>query len=137
MKQLLGVLGFAAAVWLVCAGFLLLMTMAAGAQPHDLQDPNHWYDRDCCDTRDCVPVDKTEFKPNGVTVFHTKKFGKVTVRPDKWGELARANRLRPSKDSGFHVCVVTFYGDGMGEGDEMGIGSGEKYVRCIYAPGGG
>lgn len=133
MKQLLGVLGFAATIWLVCAGFLLLMTYAAGAQEHNLQDPNHWYDRDCCDTRDCVPVLKTEFRADGTTLFHTKKFGIVTVKQGKWGELARVKKLRPSKDSGFHVCVVTFYGDVMGERQ----GEPEKYVRCIYAPGGG
>ena len=115
--------------------FLLLMlgTRVRAQAPHDLGDPNHWYDRDCCDTRDCVPVLKTEFLADGRTIFHTKKFGKVTVKADKWGELARVKKLRPSKDSGFHVCVVTFYGDVMGERQ----GDPEKFVRCIYAPGGG
>ena len=128
-KEILQVVG-----WVALAVFVLLVWFeAARAQEHNLQDPNHFYDRDCCDTRDCVPVLKTEFKPDGTTLFYTKKFGVVTIKQSKWGELARVKKLRPSKDSGFHVCVVTFYGDHF---NERG-GEPEKFVRCVYAPGGG
>lgn len=121
-------------VWRVCLGLalwlavaLLVLFFSSLAYAHD------WYDKDCCDTRDCVPVTKVESKPGGLTLFHTKKFGIVKLQQERWSELAKANRLRPSKDSGFHICVVTFYGDFMGsEGAQP-----EQYVRCVYGPGGG
>lgn len=92
---------------------------------------HEWYDRDCCDDKDCTPVKKMEFRDNGDTILYTDMFAPITIRQTWWAQAAKStNRrpLRPSMDSGWHVCAIQFR-----DSDEKPI----HFVRCLYTPAGG
>lgn len=68
-----------------------------------------WYDKDCCDERDCRPATPEEVQvvPNGFTVRY-----KGMVR-----NFSRTE-FRPSQDGRYHICVTPVI------------------IRCLYVPGG-
>ena len=136
-KEVLKVIAFVALSVFFLALAMSVFSEVAGAQEHNLKDPNHWYDRDCCDTKDCTRVEKMEFKPNGDTIVYTKMFSPITIPAKWWGLAAHPNayngrpRLRPSKDNDFHICAFQYrYGSGASQ-------TLKHHVRCMYAPAGG
>lgn len=76
---------------------LLLVALFALIAWFTLSSPAHghdWYDRDCCDTRDCHPIDaaRVQIVQDGYLLD-----GKWLYT---WGE----NGLRPSQDGGYSTC---------------------------------
>jgi hypothetical protein len=97
-------------VGLVCfAVFVFLMTSWA-TYGHS------WYDRDCCDDKDCRPSPPGEITvvPGGYE-FRLNGTGKVHF----YG-IGDAH-LRLSQDGKFHACVIHY----------------SDFPRCIYVIGGG
>lgn len=129
MYQLLKVIGAALVCWCIAALFLVVVMSAAYS--------HEWYDKDCCDDKDCTRVERMEFKPNGDTVVYTKMFKPITLSQQWWGLAAQQNayngkpRLRPSKDSDYHICAVQFkyLTDAQPKVSH--------HVRCLYVPAGG
>jgi hypothetical protein len=113
--------------------FFVLLTLAVVQEVK----AHEWYDRDCCDAKDCTPVTKMEFKSNGDTILYTKMFEPITIQEKWWGQAAQPHayngrpRIRPSMDSGFHVCAVQFKYLTDAEPKVF------HHVRCLYAPAGG
>lgn len=103
---------------LLALGGALIAIMAAmaligGASPvgaqemHDLHDPGHWYDPECCSLRDCAPV------PWGA-VQETREGYMVSLGPGDHflvdgqfeEHIAHGDRrIRESRDGDWHVCL--------------------------------
>lgn len=80
-----------------------------------------WYDRDCCDDRDCRPATPQEVKvtPEGFLVTVTL-FGKTESKFFPKNDP----KVRMSQDGRFHVCVANY-------------GTAVFSWYCLYVPGGG
>lgn len=91
----------------------LFMSAAHAEQPAQPAMPPHihgvtvpdWYDRDCCDNRDCHPVDdqkeiEAETYLDQPTFRYTPRDGSPSVLFPK-----NSTKWRPSQDERFHVCV--------------------------------
>ena len=79
-----------------------------------------WYDKDCCDIRDCAPVIKRE-KVKGGWVLQTK-FG-VAFLPQRVLDMpeSKSISIRQSQDLKWHACIVY---------DE----TGDAFLKCVYLP---
>lgn len=82
--------------------------------------PHSWYDRDCCDDRDCRPAapDEVQVNPTGYLVTVTID-GFTASKQFRKDESA----VRMSQDGRYHVCVQRF-------GQSISF-------YCLYVPGGG
>lgn len=81
---------------------------------HPATDGAHWYDRSCCDTRDCEPVEAGAIMPEagGFRVRYLTSDGVVAE-----GFLPFSSTgIRPSRDGLEHACAI-----------------GAR-VMCIYLP---
>lgn len=89
---------------LMCLAILLLIGLTREAGAHE------WYDEECCNELDCRPAheDEVELRPGG---YWVERIGLVSFTDE---------RLRPSRDGEFHVCIVE---------TEMGI-----FLTCLYVP---
>lgn len=67
-----------------------------GAQSHE------WYDHDCCNTKDCYMVQDDEVGESAKGEW--KHFPTGATFKDEIG----MKRIRPSKDSHFHVCISKY-----------------------------
>lgn len=98
-----------------CAGMMLAAVL-------DKAYPHSWYDRDCCDDKDCRPArpDEVVTVPGGFL---------VTVTMDAVTETHFFTKgdpkVRFSQDGRFHVCV-----------NHYGKGTPLSWY-CLYVPGGG
>jgi len=81
------------------------------------QHQHMWYDKKCCDNKDCAPVIKMVRHPNNTGWIVTTKQTTGFVS-DEFIE----KEAKPSKDGQWHACII------MGEFEE------DKYVRCVYKP---
>lgn len=105
------------------AALILLLLAAPVAKPaerptvdmhqkHDVNDPDHWYDRFCCSLEDCRPISDED-------VVLTKKgyslFGGKYIIPYK------DTRIKISQDGKYHAC-------------ERAGEWGESYIQCLYVP---
>lgn len=92
---------------LVLAAVLCLTPLPAMADelPRGLghpKDGSHWYDRQCCDNRDCEEVEAGAIvrMPNGIKIKFRSSRGHVAEGFIPWG----ASGLRASQDGREHVC---------------------------------
>lgn len=94
--------------------FLFFLFFSFNAYAHS------WYDKDCCDNRDCAPVIKRE-KVKGGWVLQTK-FG-VAFLPQKLLDNPENKivSIRQSQDLFWHACIIH---------DE----TGDSFVKCVYLP---
>lgn len=82
---------------------LLLLAAVCFAQPHQhihgVTVPD-WYDPDCCDRRDCFPVEDSKdlefLQLGGIPAIRYKKTYMFMQNSTKW---------RKSQDERFHVCI--------------------------------
>lgn len=91
---------------------LLIMTAPVLAQEriprglgHPMDGDEHWYDRSCCDRRDCEPVEPggVVLLENGdVRVRYWSSAGRLAERLFKKGEMG----IRQSKDNRDHACEI-------------------------------
>jgi hypothetical protein len=100
------------AVAALVAAFVFLAPVLAHAQeriPKGLGHPGagqpHWYDRSCCDMRDCEPVEEGAVTPldNGgyFVRYHTSN-GFIVERLFKRG----SSGIKQSKDGKDHACAI-------------------------------
>lgn len=83
-------------VIIVLLGALALIQTASG---------HGWYDAECCSESDCREVDDTDVVESADGVWKHLPTGKLFSK----------DKVRPSKDSHFHVCI-----------------SAAGIARCIY-----
>jgi len=116
------------AIWLswflifAFAGSLLalILTRPAGAQPHDMTDPGHWYPIECCNALDCAPVDQV-----GHLASENGGLPHLIVRSKHGTVMVPATfPRRESKDGRMHVC--------MRPNDD----NGGRRLICLFMPGG-
>ena len=93
------------AIVLVVVAFFLLVNYAFG---HD------WYDNECCNDKDCSPVDYSEVQEHSD--------GSITFRHCHFP--ASSHRIRKSKDGEWHVCIAPLGPDNNSTG----------YCYCVYKP---
>ena len=87
--------------------FLAGVIIASPAIAHD------WYDKGCCDDRDCHPEQgRVVSTPKGYLV-------------ERLGELVPygSKKIRRSQDKRFHTCEYPYTYD-------------QSTIRCLYVPGG-
>jgi len=96
---------------------VVLLVTFTSANAHE------WYDHDCCDKNDCVPVDRID-RFDHYQIWHTKKYGKTRVEVDQIG-TQDFFQTRASKDAKYHLCAFTW----------AESGKVETRIRCIYVPG--
>lgn len=92
---------------IVVASFIILFAMTAPGWSHG------WYDRWCCDDKDCAEVIDQQETGHG-DIIVTSKHGTVTIPVTM--------ERKPSQDGKFHVC--------------MRRGSWKMVAICYYVPGG-
>lgn len=68
----------------------LCFVFAVPASAHD------WYDSDCCNKKDCHPVQHDEVYEDKEGVWHYKKY------------TFKGEGVRASKDAFFHVCLPEY-----------------------------
>ena len=77
---------------------LFLASMVRGEEPHvHGQTVPDWYDKDCCDNRDCRPVAKHD-EPEAIMHGNEPAYrfhGLIFIR----------KQFRKSQDERFHVCI--------------------------------
>lgn len=79
---------------------LWFATMPTNAQHlHDPQHPDHWYDLDCCDLRDCRPIDESEVRITPEGYVWTNETGSYVFPHD-------STSLRWSRDGQYHGCEI-------------------------------
>lgn len=103
----------AAAVLVLMAGSALAQDLPRGlGHP---QDGSHWYDRACCDDRDCEQIEPGAITRTdaGLVILYRSSRGHVARGFIRWG----ATGIRPSQDGKEHGCS---YPDGR--------------VPCAYLP---
>jgi hypothetical protein len=96
-----------------CIGFLVRPALA---QPtHDPNDPNHWYEAECCSLQDCKPMTPAEyfFDDGEIVIVET-------------GERFPLDALRNSQDGSFHRCAGLI--------TKKTLIKGLPPRVCIYAP---
>lgn len=105
-------------VILVCVAGIALAQVTSHDELHDLNDPGHWYDPWCCNTKDCAPIPDhaVEATDDGWLVtlqpgehpMVTDQTGVVTfVAPYmKSGQTKSYGMTRRSKDDQFHACIL-------------------------------
>ena len=76
----------------------LAIGLAAGAYAHS------WYPKECCSQNDCVPADKIETGPRGITA--------VVVGHQRI-EVPSGFAARSSPDDRIHVCFVSSPEEGL------------------------
>ena len=100
---------------------LIAFTLLTGAMPHDMNDPRHWYEEDCCDTQDCDSLSHWNKKLEEQGKPHRYK---VIRNPDgsydiMIGDIVYQKNLRPlidksgrnigdvriSQDDQYHLCI--------------------------------
>ncbi len=108
-------------IFLACACLMMAIILATGAHadplPRGLGHPtgkDHWYDKSCCDKRDCEPVELGAIKeaPGGYVVHYLASSGKEVRGFIKRGSSGD----RTSQDAQEHACAPT------------------DMVVCIYLP---
>lgn len=90
-------------LWLAA---LFAATMHTPAQSHG------WYERACCDERDCepLPLDAVTLTPQG---YHVRY---ISMNGNAIDQVVPRARVRPSHDGGYHGCAVA------------------TLVICLYVP---
>lgn len=68
-----------------------------------------WYDRYCCQDKDCGPALSADYGDSGLM---------IETSPGQWLAVPKGMTLRPSVDQNWHVCIM------------------HGTVRCVYAPAG-
>lgn len=116
---------------------LILLSILVLVAASKLVNAHSWYDPECCDNRDCVPVTKVEYLGHA-TVYHTMQYGPITITNEEMRTQTQGGvqfSIRPSQDSKYHICVITY----MPAIEDWEPGSGpqevDKEVRCLYVPG--
>jgi len=102
---------------LIALPFLSFPTEAQEAIPRGLGHPPgapHWYDRGCCDLRDCEPVEPGAIRQTdkGYYVRYLTSRGFVAEGFLPYGHTG----IRPSRDGQEHACSTT------------------QRILCIYLP---
>lgn len=100
------------------AGALLAIVLFVGALAFAGKVKAHsWYDKECCDVRDCEPLspDRVKVTPEGY------------VTPD--GQLVPFGQARVSADKDFHWCKY--------QKDSTKVIHPHEKRMCFYAPAGG
>ena len=79
---------------------------------------HEWYDKNCCDDRDCKPSPEGSVKvtQQGYLVYPQNGLERPVLVP------FRDERIKGSADNGYHTCVVS---------SEM---SKDGWIRCLYVP---
>lgn len=115
---------------LLCAAVYARYAHAQGGQElsypefapmHDVNDPNHWYPSECCNLRDCFPLEAgdVEEKDGGYYINST-------------GEHFNYTDARASGDNKFHRCSSA------GNKKAMTLpAAGNRKKGCFFAPKGG
>lgn len=95
--------------------FALFSFMFVAGCIHDAARAHDWYDRDCCDAKDCrpSPVGEITLVPGG---YEYRQEGTGPVHFFKIGDP----KIRNSQDNRFHACPILY----------------QQIPRCIYVPGG-
>ncbi len=90
---------------------VLILSFSLTAKAHS------WYDKECCDVRDCEPLspDRVKVTPEGY------------VTPD--GQLVPFGQARVSADKDFHWCKY--------QKDSTKVIHPHEKRMCFYAPAGG
>lgn len=87
-----------------------------------------WYDPECCNDKDCVPVEKIEkiAGVNGDYWYFIRTPGVINkLFPVRVTREDIQNKSRFSQDQKYHIC-----------GDFYELNDKEEYhVKCIYVPG--
>ena len=96
---------------IVCVSLAVLVYVATSWATYG----HSWYDRDCCDEKDCrpSPLGEVTLVPGGYE-FRLNGTGKMYFYP------IGDPHLRPSQDGRFHACPIHY----------------QEIPRCIYTPGG-
>jgi len=102
---------------LLLSMFVIIVVMLTAANAHS------WYDPDCCDKDDCVPVHRID-RFDHYQMWHTKKYGQIRVRVKDIG-TQDFFQTRASKDDMYHICAFK-----MADGGKL-----YTRIRCIYIPG--
>lgn len=91
----------------------------------DLARSNDWYELDCCDTKDCLPISGIR---NGEPWSEIEDHGEYLIwRSSETGMVHKIDRggdvdIRPSRDGFYHGCEVT------------GESIVDAFPRCVYEP---
>jgi len=88
---------------------------------------HNWYDKWCCNEKDCAPVTKMIRHKSGNGWIMTSKHGSAFV-PDDPNQV----RMLPSQDSNVHLCLGNFEQHPYSYDDKAKESSG--YARCVYWP---
>jgi len=86
-----------------------------------------WYDKWCCNEKDCAPVIKMIRHKSNKGWLMTSKHGTAFV-PDN----PKLVKMLPSEDSNVHICIGNFEQNPYSYDDKAKESSG--YARCVYWP---
>jgi hypothetical protein len=86
-----------------------------------------WYDKDCCNKKDCAPVIEMVRDSSNKGWIMTSKHGTALV-------LDRSNQIRmlSSQDSNVHICIGFYDQHPLSENPKTKEKFG--YARCVYWP---
>ena len=101
---------------LMISMFIIIVVMLTAANAHE------WYDPDCCDERDCVPVEKI-VKIGNYQMWYTKTFDPIKIKNSEFnGDFFS---IRASQDARYHICATEWL-----DSDQL-----FTRIRCVYIPG--
>jgi hypothetical protein len=87
------------------------------APGHPMAGEPHWYDRDCCDMRDCEPLPSggtvEDVPGKGLRVRYTSAINGLEING-----IIPYSRIRPSRDGNIHPCQIPPM----------------QSIRCLYMP---
>lgn len=103
-------------------GVALLLILTTPSHSHS------WYDTDCCDTRDCRPLEPDEVRSDGAGGYIWES--KVSRQSYHFPASSRGTKLRASGEQSkrFHGCEAYMVDDWGSQSDVHWDG------RCLYEP---
>ena len=89
---------------LIVSMFIIIVVMITAANAHT--HGGMTYDADCCDNKDCVPVDRID-RYDHYQIWHTKQYGQTRVEVDQIG-TQDFFQTRASKDEKYHLTDMIY-----------------------------